>query len=139
MPSSFPAREIFIRLNWRGMKDQNASSFLRRIERTRLSPQVCTSPEPYRSVVNGIRNSAYQPRESTDVATVQLPSQLRLNPPMDPAIARFWPGCCTPPPSPSFTTCASYSIPAGVVVKTKPFCRSDRKSTRLNSSHDQIS
>src|SRR6184192_3506252 len=114
----------FIKLNWRGMKDQNASSFLRRIERTRLSPHVCRSPAPWRNVVNGMRNSAYHPPESTDVATVQVPSQLRLNPPSDPAIARGWPGSWMPPPSPSLTTCASYSMPAGVVVKTKPFCRS---------------
>src|SRR3989441_9676184 len=114
-PCNVPACEIFIRLNWRGMKDQNDSSFLRRIERTRLSPHVCTSPDPYRNVVNGMRNSAYQPAESTDVATVHVPSQLRLNPPRAPDTARVWPANCSPPPSPSLTTCASYSMPAGVV------------------------
>src|SRR5213592_3739740 len=100
------------------MKDQNASSFLRRMLRTKLSPHVCRSPAPWRSVVNGMRNSAYQPPESTDVATVQVPSQLRyldrqlgrhldrrhvqvpsqlrLKPPSDPAIARAWPGSWMP-------------------------------------------
>src|SRR6266446_8142291 len=87
-PVSVPACEIFISENWRGTNDQNDSSFLRRIERTRLSPHVCCSPGPYRNVVNGMRNSAYHPAESFDVATVHVPSQLRLNPPSDPALAR---------------------------------------------------
>ena len=87
-----PARETFIRLYWRGTKDQNDSSLLRRIDRTRFSPHPCVFPAPYRKVLNGIRNSAYQPAESTDVATVQVPSQLRLKPPSEPAAARVWPG-----------------------------------------------
>src|SRR2546430_6317252 len=127
-----------MRLNCRGMKDQNASSFLRRMLRTKLSPHVCRSPAPWRNVVNGMRNSAYQPPESTDVATVQVPSQLRLKPPSDPAIARAWPGSWMPPPSPSFTTCASYSMPAGVVVKTKPFCRSEEHTSELQSQSNLV-
>src|SRR3954468_2642293 len=106
------------------MNDQNASSFLRRMLRAKLSPQVCLGPPPYRSVEKGMRNSAYQPNESTDVATVQLPSQLRLKPPMDPDCARVCPDCVMPPPSPSLTTWPSYSMAAGVVAKTKPFWRS---------------
>src|SRR2546421_11690800 len=87
-PSSVPARETFIKLNWRGMKDQNASSFLRRMLRTKFSPHVCRSPAPWRNVVNGMRNSAYQPPEAMDEAAGQVPAQLRLKPPSDPALAR---------------------------------------------------
>src|SRR5258705_12010410 len=71
-----------------------------------------------------MRNSAYHPAESTDVATVHVPSQLRLKPPSDPALARVWPGSWMPPPSPSLTTCASYSIPAGVGGEKKTLFRS---------------
>src|ERR1041384_3054196 len=81
-------------------------------------------PPPCASFVTGMRNSAYQPAESVDVTTVQLPSQLRLKPPSEPDIVRDCPASWMPPPCPSFTTCASYSIPAGVVVNTKPFWRS---------------
>src|SRR5436309_14972980 len=98
MPRSVPACEIFIRLNCRGTKDQNDSSFLRRIERTRLRPHVCDAPAPSRNVVNGILNSAYQPAESLDVATVQVPSQSRLKPPGAPAVPRVCPGTRMPPP-----------------------------------------
>ena len=71
-----------------------------------------------------MRNSAYQPAESLDVRTVQLPSQFRLKPPIDPDWARDWPVTLMPPPSPSFATWPSYSTPAGVVAKTNPFWRS---------------
>src|SRR5687768_6268845 len=114
------------------MNDQYASSFFRRILRPKLMPHVCAFPPPYRSVEKGIRNSAYHPSESTDVATVQLPSQFRLNPPIEPDIARVCPATVSPPPSPSFTTWPSYSTPAGVVAKTKPFCRS-RYVSRMNA------
>ena len=80
-----------MRLNWRGMGAQNDSSFQRRMPRTRLRPQTWVPPPPYRSVANGIRISAYQPALSADVATVQVASQLRLNPPIDPDWARLCP------------------------------------------------
>src|SRR6266550_2031499 len=102
------------------MNDQYASSPLRRIPRAKLSPHDCVAADPYRSVENGMRNSAYQPSESDDVRTVQLPSQFRLNPPIAPVWARVCPATVMPPPSPSFTTCPSYSMPAGVVANTNP-------------------
>src|SRR3982751_3184116 len=102
------------------MNDQNASSFFRRMLRAKLRPHVWVAAPPYRNVENGMRNSAYQPNESTDVATVQLPSQFRLNPPMEPDCARVCPDCVMPPPSPSLTTWPSYSMAAGVVANTKP-------------------
>src|SRR5215510_574384 len=111
-------------LNWRGTNDQNASSLLRRMLRAKLTPHDCDAPGPYRSVENGMRNSAYQPAESIEVATVQLPSQLMLKPPIEPDCARVWPVTLMPPPSPSLATCPSYSTPAGVVANMKPFWRS---------------
>src|SRR2546425_9655696 len=41
----FPYTTLFRSLNCRGTKDQNASSFLRRMLRTRLRPHVCRSEE----------------------------------------------------------------------------------------------
>src|SRR6185436_6018749 len=111
-------------LNCRGMGDHWASSPLRRMPRDRLRPHDCFAPDPYRSVEKGMRNSAYQPAESREVRTVQLASQLRLKPPIDPDCARVWPVTLMPPPSPSFTIWPSYSMPAGVVAKMNPFCRS---------------
>src|SRR5512147_1918827 len=103
------------------MNAQYASSPFRRMPHDKLSPHACVALEPYRSVENGMRNSAYQPAESLDVRTVQLPSQLRLKPPIDPDCARVCPVTVIPPPSPSFATWPSYSTPAGVVANTKPF------------------
>ena len=72
-----------------------------------------------------MRNSAYHPLPSVVVATVQLPSQFLLNPPPEPDWKRCRelnpPPWKRPPPRPSLATCPSYSIPVGVVPKTKPF------------------
>src|SRR5215211_4015526 len=113
------------------MNDQNASSFFRRMLRAKLMPHVWVVAPPYRNVENGMRNSAYHPAESLDVRTVQLPSQFRLKPPIEPDCARVCPLTEMPPPSPSFVTWPSYSTPAGVVANTNPFCRSKNVSRMI--------
>ena len=73
-------------------------------------------------------NSALQPLSDSDVRTSQTPSQLPLNPapePLEVVVLR------PRRPSPAFTTCPSYSCPAGLVPKTKPLWRS-RKVSRMN-------
>jgi len=59
-------------------------------------------------------NSALHPKSATRASTVHVASQFVLRPP------REEPGP-SPPPSPSFVTCPSYSSPFGLVPKTKPF------------------
>ena len=76
---------------------------------------------------NGIAISAVQPMSVTLVATCHAPSQFTFRPPPDPRCCRLLLGRPLPPPPkrplpcPSFVTCPSYSTPAGLVPKTKPF------------------
>ena len=77
-------------------------------------------------------NSALHPMSEISVRTCQAPSQLRLKPA---PLPREKP---PPPPEPlprrappSSVTWPSYSWPAGVVPKTKPFCRSRKVSSTI--------
>ena len=89
-------------------------------------------------------NSALQPKSETRVRTCQAPSQFRLNPPALPREKPPLPLELKPPPRPppSLITCPSYSWPAGLVPKTKPFCRSlkvSRISRKLSLSRSDES
>ncbi len=68
-------------------------------------------------------NSVIHPISFRCVLTMKLASQFKLNPLPTLVCARCRVEVC-PPPSPSFDTCPSYSMPAGLVPKTNPFWRS---------------
>ena len=106
--------------------DQYTISRFRRTLRWKFKPQVWGFSDSYRSVRRGMANSADQPYSPRAVATAKLVSQFKLNPAPAPPWERRplpRPGP-PPPPSPSFVTWASYSMPAGLVPKTNPFCLS---------------
>ena len=75
MPRISPVRSIVIR---RSFCDQATSSRLRRIARTRFSPQMSFAGSKDR-VLNGIAISAVQPLGSTCARPSQMPSQSMLN------------------------------------------------------------
>src|SRR5258705_189369 len=90
-------------------------------------PQVWDSPEGYRSVRNGIANSALHPISDVFDWTCHAPSQFRLKPPPPPSLEPPPPRPL--PPVPSLMTCPSYCCPDGLVPNTKPFCLSRNVST----------
>ena len=68
-------------------------------------------------------NSALQPTSEIAVCTCHAPSQFRLKPPALPREKPPLPDRREEPREPpSLMTCPSYSWPAGVVPKMKPFC-----------------